>query len=527
MGNAARRKTMLVIMDGWGLSPVTDGNATYLAKTPTLDHIYGNYPKISITASGVEVGLTRGEMGNSEVGHLNLGTGRVVWESLPRIDRAIETGEFEKSAELINILDKAKSGKLHLIGITSTGGVHSHINHLYAILDVAKKRGVKDACIHFVSDGRDTSPKAALGTAEQLLTKIEQIGLGRVSTLVGRYFAMDRDSRWQRTEKAYRLMTEGKGKETNSLTEAIEQSYKDQVFDEFIEPVVIDKTGLIEHGDTIIFYNFRVDRVRELLEAFCSFDFNGFRRNKITPLSIATMTEYDARYGLPVMFKPTNLKNTFADSISSAGLTQFHTAETEKYPHVTYFFNGGVEKPHVAEKDVIVPSPKVPTYDKKPEMSAFELSEKVISAIIAEEDFILVNFANGDMVGHTGILDASVKACEAVDQCLEKVMLAASGKGYYVFLTADHGNCENMIDPVTGEPDKEHTTNPVPFVAMDFISKPFVSGAETLFTREDLIEYSSEGPAGILADVASTILSVMGVEKPEEMIGTDLTKLMD
>ncbi|MFA7244016.1 MAG: 2,3-bisphosphoglycerate-independent phosphoglycerate mutase [Patescibacteria group bacterium] len=526
MTESARRKTMLVVLDGWGLSPVTDGNATYLAKTPILDHIYGNYPKISITASGVEVGLSRGEMGNSEVGHLNLGTGRVVWESLPRIDQAIESGEFGKNEELTKTLEKAKSGKLHLIGITSSGGVHSHVNHLFAALDVAKKIGVKDACIHFISDGRDTPPKAALATAQQIEAKLKTIGLGRISTLIGRYYAMDRDSRWQRTEKAYRLMTEGKGKEFSSVLEAIKDSYDNQIFDEFIEPCVIDKTGLIEHGDTIIFYNFRVDRVRQLLEAFSSFEFNGFRRNKITPLNIATMTEYDARYGLPVIFKPTNLKNTFSDIISESGLKQFHTAETEKYPHVTYFFNGGVEKPHKNENDIVVPSPKVPTYDKKPEMSASGVSEKVISALSAKEDFILVNFANGDMVGHTGMLGASVKACEAIDSCLKKMLLKASENGYFVFLTADHGNCENMIDPITGEVNKEHTTNPVPFVSMDFLKKPLLFSNDILFKHEDLIKYSSEGPTGILADVASTILSVMEIAMPGEMIGTDLTKLM-
>lgn len=527
MESADKRKTMLVILDGWGLSPVTNGNATYIAKTPILDHIYANYPKIAITASGVEVGLSRGEMGNSEVGHLNLGTGRVVWESLPRIDQAIEAGEFEKNEELTKILNKAKTGKLHLIGITSTGGVHSHVNHLYAILDIAKKSGVSNAFVHFISDGRDTLQKAALQTAEQLEKKMEQIGLGKVATLVGRYFAMDRDSRWERTEKAYRLMTEGKGRKSASLIEAIKLSYQEQVFDEFIEPTVIDESGLISHGDTIIFYNFRVDRVRELLEAFSSFEFNGFRRNKITPLSIATMTEYDARYGLPVLFKPTNLKNTIADIISEAGFSQFHTAETEKYPHVTYFFNGGVEKSHKGEKDDVVPSPKVATYDLKPEMSAADVSKKAISAVESGEDFILVNFANGDMVGHTGVLNATVKACEAVDKNLSGLLSAASMKGYYVFVTADHGNCENMIDAMTGEVDKEHTNNPVPFVALDFLKKPFVFPGEALFKKEDLVIYSSGGSAGILADVASTILSVMEIEKPSEMIGADLTKLME
>ena len=526
MGNYKGRKTMLVILDGWGLSPVTTGNATFVAKTPVLDHVYANYPKISITASGVEVGLSRGEMGNSEVGHLNLGTGRVVWESLPRIDQAIEAGDFEKNEQLTNILNKAKSGKLHLIGITSAGGVHSHINHLYATLDAAKKIGVKDAFVHFISDGRDTTSKAALHTAEQLEKKMSEIGIGKVATLIGRYFAMDRDSRWNRTEKAYRLMTEGKGKKFSSLAEAIKQSYDDQVFDEFIEPAVIDPDGLISHGDTIIFYNFRVDRVRELLEAFCSFEFNGFRRNKITPLNIATMTEYDVRYGLPVIFKSENLKNTFADILSGTQISQYHTAETEKYPHVTYFFNGGVEKPHSLEKDILVPSPKVATYDLKPEMSAKGVSESVVKAAKSGEDFILVNFANGDMVGHTGVFDATVKACEAIDENLAPLLNAASEAGYFVFITADHGNCESMIDSLTGEVDKEHTTNPVPFVALDFLKKPFAFDGAALFNKQDLVEYASGAPTGILADVAPTILSVMEVAKPSEMIGMDLNKLI-
>lgn len=514
-------KVLLVVLDGWGLSPIEKGNATIAARTPILDSIYANYPKIAIAASGLEVGLNRGEMGNSEVGHLNLGSGRVVWESLPRIDYNIEEGGFENNQVLTQTMKKASGSRLHLIGLVSYGGVHSHLRHFEALLNLAKKRNVKEVYVHFISDGRDTPPKKAKEIANEVHQKFQKIGVGKFASLVGRYYAMDRDQHWQRIQKAYNLMTTGNGARFDDINSAIEANYKKNITDEFIEPAVIDKNGLVKSGDTIIFYNFRADRVRELTEAFFDPDFNGFKRSIIPNLSITTMTEYDKRFNLPFVFESIDIKNTLADVFESKRLTQLHIAETEKYPHVTYFFNGGREEPHLEEEQIVVPSPNVATYDMKPEMSARELTEKVILEL-KKNDFVLINYANGDMVGHTGSFKATVSACEAVDRCLGKLLTAASKVGCKTIITADHGNCEVMINPLSGEVDKEHTTSSVPFVYLDFMAKPLGINNLIQFSKEELVQYSLEPVVGMLSDVAPTILSIMGIEKPPEMVGVNL-----
>ena len=522
---AKTNNVLLVILDGWGLSPIEKGNATIAAKTPVLDSVYANYPKIAIAASGLEVGLNRGEVGNSEVGHLNLGSGRVVWESLPRIDYDIEEGGFEDNKALTEVMKKASNSRLHLIGLVSYGGVHSHLRHLEALLNLAKEKNVKEVYIHFISDGRDTPPEKAKEIAKELEEKLQKIGVGKFATLVGRYYAMDRDQRWQRVQKAYDLMTQGSGAEFQDINSAIEANYKKKVTDEFIEPAVIDKNGLVKSGDEIIFFNFRADRMRELTEAFFDPNFNGFKRNLIPNLSITTMTGYDKRFNLPVVFESIDIKDTLADVFESKRLTQLHIAETEKYPHVTYFFNGGREEPHQAEKQIVVPSPKVETYDMKPEMSAQELTEKVIPEL-PKNDFVLINYANGDMVGHTGSFKATVLACEAVDRCLGKLLTAASNAGYKTIITADHGNCEVMINPANGEMDKEHTTSSVPFVYLDFIAKPFDTNNLKQFSKEEMTQYSLQPVVGVLSDVAPTILSVLEIEKPPEMVGVNLIETM-
>lgn len=521
----AKNKVLLVILDGWGLSPVEKGNATILAKTPILDSVYATYPKVAIAASGLEVGLNRGEMGNSEVGHLNLGSGRVVWESLPRIDYDIEEGGFENNRSLDAAMKKASKSRLHLIGLVSYGGVHSHLRHLEALLQLAKKRNIKEVYIHFISDGRDTPPQKAAEIAKGLEENIKKIGVGKIATLVGRYYAMDRDNRWQRVEKAYDLMTAGKGTEYKDIYQAIEANYKNKVTDEFIEPSLIDKNGLVQSGDAVIFFNFRADRIRELTSAFFSPNFSGFSRQQLSDLYVVTMTEYDKRFNLPVVFEPIDIKNTLADVVEAYDLTQYHIAETEKYPHVTYFFNGGREEPHKDEDQIVVPSPKVATYDLQPEMSAAGVTDKLVPAL-KQNDFTLVNFANGDMVGHTGSLKAAIAACEAVDKCLAKVLTAAGELGHKVFITADHGNCEAMIDPATGGINKEHTTSPVPFVFLDLAAAPFSVRGLKPFSKEEMIAYSASPVVGVLSDVAPTILSLLGLKKPPEMVGVNLIEVM-
>ena len=511
-------------MDGWGLSPLIDGNATIIAKTPVLDYLYSSYKRASISASGLEVGLNRGEMGNSEVGHLNIGTGRVVWESLPRIDYTIESGSFFTNQVLFNNFKSASNGRLHLIGLVSSGGVHSHIRHLFALLKAAKENHLQQVFVHFISDGRDTPANVAETFVKSLEEEMKKQGIGKIATIIGRYFAMDRDKHADRTTKAYDLFTKGTGQQYSSAEEAIKSNYQNGKSDEFIEPCLIDPEGVIGPDDAVILFNYRADRMRQLTEAFITQNLQNFTLDATPSSRIISMTQYEKSYTIPVLFEPVDLRNCLADVLEFYGKTQHHIAETEKYAHVTYFFNGGREDLHQKEVQTMVKSPKVPTYDLKPEMSAYEVADKTIEAIDNDGDFIVVNFANGDMVGHTGILDAAVLACETVDKCLAKVLAKASQKGYNCIVTADHGNCEIMIDPATKQPSKEHTTSPVPFVFMDFTAQPFMQNASYSFTLEDMMAYSAEPYRGVLSDISPTVLGLMGIEKPSEMEGINLVE---
>lgn len=515
-------------MDGWGLSPLKEGNATYEAKTPNLDWVYGNYPKTAISASGIDVGVSADEVGNSEVGHLNLGSGRVVWENLPRIDQSITKGDFFQNKNLISVLDRARSNgsNVHIFGLCSSGGVHSSIDHLYALLKSAKDRGVDKVFIHMVTDGRDTAPKVAIEDVKKIDEKTKELGIGKIATVIGRFYAMDRDKHFERTSKSYNLMVSGQGDQYKSAEEAIDANYRAGADDERIGPCLIDSSGLVKPGDSLVFMNFRSDRMRQMLTAFESESISDFQRQKISNLEMVTMTSYSDQQKTPVMFPPIDMSNVLADALEFSGLSQCHIAETEKYAHVTYFFNGGEEKPHDHEDQVLVPSPRVESYDQIPAMSAVAVKDKVIEAINKNYGFIVVNFANGDMVGHTGNYEATVKAAEAVDACLGEILTAASPKGLTVIITADHGNCEIMINPANNEINKEHTSSPVPFVFLDLEVKAFTPQTGTDFSHETLLEYSSMPSTGILADVAPTILQILGVAKPGEMSGIDLSNLI-
>ncbi len=516
-------KVLLIILDGWGLSGSELGNSPLLAKTPTLDYVYTNYPKTSLTASGLEVGLSAGEPGNSEVGHMNIGSGRVAWENLPRIDLAIESGEFAENEALKTAIETTKKNNsaLHLVGLVSDGGVHSHIRHLYAFLDAVGKAKIDKVYVHFISDGRDTAPQAAKGFVTQLEEAFKKYGCGEIATIVGRYFAMDRDKNWDRQKKAFDLFTKNTGEKYADAAAAIDANYKNGKNDENIEPAVIGEGGMVGANDTVILFNHRSDRSRQLLSLF-----SGAEGTEVPAgLTLLTMTQYQKDQKAAVVFPPENLENTLSELIARANLRQFHTAETEKYAHVTYFFKCGIEAALMNEADEVVPSKKSPTYDKIPEMSAPEVTEKLLAAISQDHDFVVVNYANGDMVGHTGVAEAGVKACEAVDNCLAKVLPEASAHGYKTLITADHGNCERMIDEATKQPHKEHTTNPVPLIFLDFSVKPYAF-AQTEFPRTEYAQYAANTPIGVLADIAPSVLANLGIAKSAEMDGMDLTVAM-
>jgi 2,3-bisphosphoglycerate-independent phosphoglycerate mutase len=503
---------LLLVMDGFGINEKKEGNAIALAKKPNLDRLFSDYPHTFIGASGLDVGLPEGQMGNSEVGHLNFGAGRIVYQEITRIDKAIKDGSFFENHVLLGAINKVKENNsaLHLMGLVSDGGVHSSLNHLYALLKLARDKGDKELYVQAFMDGRDTSPYAGRDYIRELLGKFKEYGIGSLSTIVGRYYAMDRDKRWERVEKAYRAMVYGEGKLSSDPVSAVEESYKEEVTDEFIKPIVVSQdgnplSGRIKDNDVGIFFNFRADRARELSYVLSEKDFKEFNKGNSLAIHLVNMTQYDEKLKTPVAFPPNKLKNILSEVLSKKGLKQLRIAETEKYAHVTFFFNGGEETPFEGEDRILVHSPKVPTYDLKPEMSAFEVTDKIVQAVESKKyDLILLNYANPDMVGHTGILKAAIKAIEAVDTCVGRVVDAVKKVNGIAMVTADHGNAEMMVDFNNGEPFTAHTTDLVPFI---------------------LVKDGFQGklrPRGILADVAPTILYLMGIPKPADMDGQNL-----
>ena len=499
----AKTPTTLIIMDGYGLTVPGAGNAVARAETPVLDRLFKEYANTTLSASGLDVGLPEGQMGNSEVGHTNIGGGRVVFQDLPRISRAIEDGSFYRNEAYNKAMDACleNGSALHLYGLLSDGGVHSHITHLFALLKLAKDRGLTHVYIHCFLDGRDVSPTSGRGFVEALQSKCAELGVGKIATVMGRYYAMDRDKRWERLSRAYDAMVYGDGIQNPDPADAVQRSYDAGVTDEFVEPVVCDKDGTISDNDSIIFFNFRPDRAREITRAIADPDFDGFHREYF-PTTYICNTEYDATIpNVTVAWPHKEVKNGLGEYLSSLGMTQLRIAETEKYAHVTFFFNGGVETQYPGEDRVLVASPKVATYDLQPEMSAYEVCDKCVERITSGEyDVIILNFANCDMVGHTGVLEAAVKAVETVDTCVGRVVDATLKMGGIAMITADHGNAECMTQP-DGSPMTAHTTNPVPFI---------LCGAGT------------ELRSGRLADIAPTILDVMGLACPPEMDGSSL-----
>ena len=504
-----KKPLALIIMDGFGLRRETEGNAIAAAKHPTLDRLWETCPHTQIGASGLDVGLPDGQMGNSEVGHTNMGAGRIVYQELTRITKSIEDGEMEREPALLHAMENAKKpgAALHLMGLLSDGGVHSHIRHLFGLLEMAKKNGVEKVFIHCFMDGRDVPPTSGAEYIEQLQNELARIGLGKIATVSGRYYAMDRDNRWERVVKAYDAMVNGEGVKAPDPVAMMHQSYADGVTDEFIVPAVVTENATIRGGDSVIFFNFRPDRARELTRTLVDPDFTGFGRKKgFFPLTYICMTQYDATMpNVEVAYKPQSLENTLGEYISKKGLTQLRIAETEKYAHVTFFFNGGVEAPYPGEDRALIPSPKVATYDLQPEMSAYAVTDEVVKRIRSGKyDVIILNYANCDMVGHTGVFEAAVKAVEAVDTCLGRTLAAIEEMGGRAFVTADHGNADRMTDE-HGEPFTAHTTNPVPFIAVGFPEG-------TRLRRE----------GGRLADIAPTMLQALGLPQPPEMTGRSM-----
>ena len=505
------RQYLLMIMDGVGLNDEEKGNAFKLANTPNLDRLTIKYPNTYIKTSGMAVGLPEGQMGNSEVGHTNIGAGRIVYQELTRITKSIEDGDFFSNPEFIAAIENCKkhNSKLHILGLVSDGGVHSHIRHLYGLLEMAKRRDFEDVYVHCFLDGRDTPPASAEGYIAKLQDKMKEKGIGKIASISGRFYAMDRDKRWQRIQKCYDALVNGEGLKAGTAIKAIEDSYQKEVFDEFVVPTVItNKSGeplaTIEENDSVIFFNFRPDRAREITRSIVDPNFDGFEREYKKTFFVC-MTPYDETMpNVEIAFKKEEIKNTFGEYISSKGLTQLRIAETEKYAHVTFFFNGGEEKQYPGEDRILVPSPKVATYDLQPEMSAREVTENVVKAINSEKyNAIILNYANPDMVGHTGSLPAAIKAVETIDECVGKVVEAVLAHDGTLIITADHGNCEQMIDYKTGEPHTAHTTNPVPLI--------LVSNNENYKVK-----------SGKLADLAPTLLEILGIEKPVEMTGESI-----
>ena len=510
----SKQMTALIIMDGFGINPAHEGNAIYAAGTPELDRLKAKFPHTQLGASGMDVGLPDGQMGNSEVGHLNMGAGRIVYQELTRITKDIQDGVFFEKEPLIWAMDTVKNngGALHLMGLLSDGGVHSHITHLYALLEMAKARGLKKVFIHCLLDGRDVPPTSGIDYVRQLVEKTREIGVGAIATIQGRFWGMDRDNIWDRVEKGYDAIVLGEGVREEDPVQAVQNSYDRGKTDEFVVPVVIEKDGqpltTVQEGDSVIFFNFRPDRARQITRAFILPDFQGFARKKgFIPVQFVSMTQYDATFtGLKVVNPPETLDNTLGEYLAKLNLTQAHIAETQKYAHVTFFFNGGVEAPNPGEERFLIDSPKVATFDKKPEMSAPEVTKKALELIDSGKyDVMILNYANCDMVGHTGVMDAAVQAVREVDQDVGMLVKEILAKGGRAFVTADHGNADQMIDPETKEPFTAHTTNPVPFIVCDeaLVGKKLRQG-------------------GRLADIAPTMLESMGIPVPPQMTGKSL-----
>ncbi len=508
----SKKPTVLMILDGYGLNEKTEGNAIAQAKTPVMDKLMAEYPFVPGQASGMAVGLPDGQMGNSEVGHLNMGAGRIVYQELTRITKEIQDGVFFENEELVAACKNAKENDsaLHMYGLVSDGGVHSHLTHIYGLLELAKRQGLEKVYVHCFLDGRDTPPASGKGYVEQLEAKMKEIGVGEVVTVSGRYYAMDRDNRWDRVELAYKALVKGEGKAAANIVDALAASYAEGVTDEFVIPTYLEKDGKpygrIQDKDSIIFFNFRPDRAREITRTFCCDDFTGFERGERLDVKYVCFTEYDATIpNKSVAFKKVEITNTFGEYLAKNGKKQARIAETEKYAHVTFFFNGGVETPNEGEDRILVKSPKVATYDLQPEMSAPEVCVKLCEAIRSDNyDFIIINFANPDMVGHTGVLEAAIKAIETVDECVGKAVEAVKEVGGQMFICADHGNAEQLVDYETGNPFTAHTTNPVPFILVN---------ADPAYTL-------AEG--GCLADIIPTLIELCGMEQPAEMTGKSL-----
>lgn len=501
-----------MILDGYGLNDSIEGNAVAEGRTPVMDRLMAECPFVKGYASGMAVGLPDGQMGNSEVGHLNMGAGRIVYQDLTKITKAIQDGDFFENKALLAACENVKKNgsSLHMMGLVSDGGVHSHNEHIYGLLELAKKQGIEKVYVHCFLDGRDTPPASGKGYVEELAAKMKEIGVGEVATVMGRYYAMDRDNRWERVKKAYEAMAEGRGETASGGPEGIQASYDKDTTDEFVLPTVVLKDGApvatVKDGDSIIFFNFRPDRAREITRTFCDDAFEEFDRGERIKATFVCFTEYDVTIeNKLVAFVKDEITNTFGEFLAANGKTQARIAETEKYAHVTFFFNGGVEEPNKGEDRILVKSPKVATYDLKPEMSAYEVCNKLVEAIKSDRyDVIIINFANPDMVGHTGVEAAAIKAIEAVDECVGRAVEALEEVDGQMFICADHGNAEQLIDDKTGEPFTAHTTNPVPFILVN---------ADPAFKLRE---------GGCLADIAPTLIEMMGMEQPEEMSGKSL-----
>ncbi len=509
----SKKPTVLMILDGYGLNDNCEANAVCQGKTPVMDQLMSQCPFVEGQASGLHVGLPDGQMGNSEVGHLNMGAGRIVYQELTRITKSIQDGDFFENPEFLVAVENCKKNDsaLHMWGLVSDGGVHSHNTHIYGLLELAKKNGLEKVYVHCFLDGRDTPPASGKGFVEELEAKMAEIGVGKVATVMGRYYAMDRDNRWDRVERAYLALTKGEGTAFESAAAGIQASYDAEKYDEFVEPVVVTENGApmatVKDGDSVIFFNFRPDRAREITRAFCDDEFKGFAREKRIDLVYVCFTDYDDTIANKlVAFKKESITNTFGEFLANNGLTQARIAETEKYAHVTFFFNGGVEEPNQGEDRYLIPSPKeVATYDLKPEMSAYGVCDKLCEAIKSDKyDVIIVNFANPDMVGHTGVEAAAIKAIEAVDECVGRAVEALKEVDGVMFICADHGNAEQLVDYETGAPFTAHTTNPVPFI--------LVNADPSYKLRE----------GGCLADIAPTLIELMGLTQPAEMKGQSL-----